>query len=117
MQLDNPNIKFVVPEEGLMIWSDDFLVPRGSSRGKQAARLIDWYYRPDVAAKVAAWVNYICPVIGAQEEMAKIDPDLALSPLIFPDTAILDQSFQFPAFRDADDRRLRSQFDRIVHRS
>ena len=30
-----------------------------------------------VAAKLAAWVNYICPVAGAQEEMTKIDPDLA----------------------------------------
>jgi spermidine/putrescine transport system substrate-binding protein len=115
-QLDNPNIKFVVPEEGLVIWSDNFLVPSASVRGAQAAALIDWYYRPEVAAQVAAWVNYICPVSGAQEAMARLDPDLALSPLIFPDASILDRSFQFPALRADDDRRLRAAFAALVSR-
>jgi spermidine/putrescine transport system substrate-binding protein len=116
-QLDNPDIKFVVPEEGLLIWSDDFLVPSASSRSRPAAELIDWFYRPKIAARVAAWVNYICPVSGAQEEMAKIDPDLALSPLIFPDTTILDRSFQFPAFPPAQDRRLRTAFGQVATRA
>ena len=44
----------------------------------------------------------------------KIDPDLALSPLIFPDASILDRSFQFPALPAADDRRLRAEFDRLA---
>jgi spermidine/putrescine transport system substrate-binding protein len=113
-QLTNPNIKFVAPEEGLLIWSDDFLVPTASVHGTQAAHLINWFYQPEVAAKVAAWVNYICPVAGAQEEMVKIDPDLALSPLIFPDSTTLDRSFQFPVLPSPDDSRLRSLFAGIV---
>jgi spermidine/putrescine transport system substrate-binding protein len=113
-QLTNPNIKFVAPEEGLLIWSDDFLVPAASVHGTQAALLINWFYHPDIAAKVAAWVNYICPVAGAQEEMMKIDPDLALSPLIFPDSTTLDHSFQFPVLPTPDDSRLRSLFAGIV---
>ena len=110
MQLENPNIKFVVPEEGLMIWSDDLLVPRASTENAAVAQLINYYYQPAVAARVAAWVNYICPVEGAQEEMLKLDPDLALSPLIFPDSATLDRSYQFQALARADDERLRSRF-------
>jgi hypothetical protein len=46
--------------------------------------------------------------------MAELDPDLALSPLIFPDTAVLDRSFQFPALPAAADRRLRAEFDRLA---
>ena len=110
MQLENPNIKFVVPEEGLMIWSDDMLVPRASTKGAAVAALIDYYYDPKVAAKVAAWVNYICPVEGAQEEMQRIDPDLALSPLIFPDSSVLDRSYQFQSLPEEDDVRLRKAF-------
>jgi spermidine/putrescine transport system substrate-binding protein len=113
-QLTNPNIKFVAPEEGLLIWSDDFLMPRASVHNTQAARLIDFFYQPEIAAQVAAWVNYICPVAGAQEQMMKIDPDLALSPLIFPDASILNRSFQFPSLEKADDTRLRAQFASIV---
>jgi len=116
-QLTNPNIKFVAPEEGLLIWSDDFLVPTASVHGTQAAHLINWFYQPDVAAKVAAWVNYICPVAGAQEEMMKIDPDLALSPLIFPDSSTLDRSFQFPVLPKDDDSRVRASFADIVEQS
>ena len=94
-QLDNPYLKFVIPEEGLMIWSDSMIVPTASSQADAVARLAAYFYHPVVAAKVAAWVNYICPVVGAQEAMERIDPDLALSPLIFPDTTILDRSYQF----------------------
>ena len=45
---------------------------------------MNYYYDPEVAAQVAAYVNYICPVQGAQAEMEKIDPELAKSPFIFP---------------------------------
>jgi spermidine/putrescine transport system substrate-binding protein len=49
------------------------------------------YYDPAIAAEVAAWVNYICPVKGAQAEMEKIDPELATSPFIFPDETTLSK--------------------------
>ncbi len=113
-QAKNPYLKFVIPEEGLMIWSDNLLVPAASTKAKDVARLADYFYRPDVAAKVAAWVNYICPVEGAQAEMDRIDPDLALSPLIFPDATILDQSYQFPTLPVEDDTRLRAAFAKLA---
>jgi spermidine/putrescine transport system substrate-binding protein len=113
-QLDNPYLKFVIPEEGLMIWSDNLIVPTASTQADAVARLAAYFYRPDVAAKVAAWVNYICPVLGAQEAMQRIDPDLALSPLIFPDTTILDRSYQFASLPSEDDQRLRRSFASLV---
>ena len=109
-QLDNPYLKFVIPEEGLMIWSDSMIVPTASSQADAVARLAAYFYHPVVAAKVAAWVNYICPVVGAQEAMERIDPDLALSPLIFPDTTILNRSYQFASLPVEDDERLRDDF-------
>src|SRR5690606_34890971 len=95
-QVDNPYLKFVVPEEGLVIWADNLLVPAGSVQAEAARLLADYFYRPDVAATVASWVNYICPVVGAQEAMESLDPDLAANSLIFPDRTILDRSFQLP---------------------
>ncbi len=73
-QFDNPAIKFVAPEEGLMLWSDNMLVPNLAEHQANAELWMNYYYQPDVAAKLAAWVNYICPVQGAKEEMEKIDP-------------------------------------------
>ena len=96
-QFENPDIKFVTPEEGLSIWSDNMLVPNLATHQANAEKWIDYYYRPDVAAKLAAWVNYICPVKGAREEMEKIDPSLVDNQLIFPDEETLSQTFDFMA--------------------
>ena len=61
-QLRNPYLKFVIPEEGLMIWSDSLIVPSASTQADAVAELAAYFYDPVVAARVAAWVNYICPV-------------------------------------------------------
>ena len=66
LQFDNPDIKFVAPEEGLALWSDNMLVPNKAAHRKNAEDLMDFYYDPVNAATLAAWVNYICPVEGAQ---------------------------------------------------
>jgi spermidine/putrescine transport system substrate-binding protein len=76
--------EFVLPESGGTLFSDNLMIPIGSPHKRNAEELIDYYYDPKVAAEVAAYVNYVCPVQGAREEMLKIDRGLAASPLIFP---------------------------------
>ncbi len=98
-QYDNPDIRYVTPEEGVSLWSDNMLVPNQAGHQANAEAWID-YYRPEVAAKLAAWVNYICPVEGAREAMEKLDPSLVDNPLIFPDPADLVGSFDFMPLDD-----------------
>lgn len=83
-ETEDENWEFVIPESGGTLWSDNMMVPITSTHRRNAQTLMNYYYQPDVAAQVAAWVNYVCPVQGAQEELAKTDPDLAQSPFIFP---------------------------------
>ena len=78
------NWTFTIPESGGTLWSDNLMVPITSQHRRNAQELINYYYDPAVAAEVAAWVNYVSPVVGAKEEMDKVDPELAASPLIFP---------------------------------
>jgi spermidine/putrescine transport system substrate-binding protein len=89
LQLDDPDITFVIPDEGGELWSDNLVVPVGATHKTNAELLIDYYYRPEVAAQLAAWVNYISPVPAAKKAMADIDAELAESPLIFPTEADL----------------------------
>jgi spermidine/putrescine transport system substrate-binding protein len=81
---------FALPDSGGTISGDNFIIPStASAEGKASAeKLINFYYDPAIAAEVAAYVNYVCPVKGAQAEMEKIDPALAASPFIFPDAAM-----------------------------
>jgi spermidine/putrescine transport system substrate-binding protein len=80
---------FAIPESGGTISGDNLMIPStASAEGKaNAEKLINFYYDPAIAAEVAAYVNYVCPVKGAQAEMEKIAPELASSPFIFPDDA------------------------------
>ena len=77
---------FAIPESGGTISSDNFVIPYTVTADAKAnaEKMINYYYDPAVAAEVAAYVNYVCPVKGAQAEMEKIDPDLAKSEYIFP---------------------------------
>jgi spermidine/putrescine transport system substrate-binding protein len=101
VQADNPAIKFVTPEEGLMLWSDNMLVPNLAQHQANAELWMNYYYDPEVAARLAKYVNYICPVKGAQEAMEQLDPDLASNPLIFPDDETLAKTMDFMALEEA----------------
>ena len=77
-------------------------------------QLIDYYYRPEVAAEVAAWVNYITPVQGAQEAMEEIDPELAENPLIFPTPEYLAQTRVFRTLTPAEEERYNGQYLQVI---
>ena len=114
LQLDNPEIKFVAPEEGLSLWSDNMLIPNRAAHKANAEAWMNYYYDPKVAAKLAAWVNYICPVDGAQEEMHKIDKDLAKNPLIFPTPDTLKNAHDFMALDEGVQRQYQKQFEAVI---
>lgn len=91
---DNPKLKWAIPEKGGMIWTDNMLIPQGGSAAT-ASTYMNFVYDPKVAAQIAAYVNYVTPVKGAKEELAKTDPETANNPLIFPTDEVLSQVHQF----------------------
>ncbi|MFE0650737.1 spermidine/putrescine ABC transporter substrate-binding protein [Streptomyces sp. NPDC059534] len=92
LQADNPDIEFVVPEEGAELWAESLMIPNHARHKANAEKLVDYYYEPEVAAELAAWVNYVCPVPAAQTVLADSGDEelvaLAEDPLIFPDAAM-----------------------------
>lgn len=105
---------FALPAAGATRWNDNFLVPIGATHKKNAETLIDYYYRPEVAAEVAAWVNYITPVEGAQEAMAEFAPELVENQLIFPDEDTLAQSHLFRSLTPAEEQSFGDAFQRVL---
>jgi len=105
---------FAIPESGGTLWSDNMLVPSTSTHKKNAELLMNHYYDPAVAAEVAAYVNYICPVEAAQPELEKIDPDLAASPFIFPDEATLAKVKVFRSLTADESTKYQAAFDEAV---
>jgi spermidine/putrescine transport system substrate-binding protein len=114
MQYDNPDIKWVIPEEGLSLWSDNMLVPNKADHKANAEKLMNYYYEPETAARVAAWVNYICPVQGARQAMEKVDKTLVDNPLIFPDEQFLSNAYAFMGLSEKKREQYQNQFTKVI---
>ena len=84
MQLDNDAIEFRVPDQGCILWSDDWIIPVGAPNPGAAYEFLNFIYEPENAAQIAAYVNYTTPVDGVQEVFEKQGSDLADNELIFP---------------------------------
>lgn len=112
LQLDNPSLAFRIPDEGGMIWTDNMLIPKGG-HAYTASTFMNYVYDPKVAAQIEAYVNYICPVEGAREEMLEIDEDLAGNELIFPSEEMLANVAIFDA-EAADDPELKQKFQAVI---
>jgi spermidine/putrescine transport system substrate-binding protein len=114
LQFDNPDFRFVVPEEGLVLWSDNFMVPNQAAHKANAEKWINYFYEPEVAARAAAYVSCICPVAGARAAMEKIAPELVDNPLIFPPDEMLAQSFEFMPLDETQERRYQQEFAEAI---
>jgi spermidine/putrescine transport system substrate-binding protein len=121
-QADNKGSKvspfvFAKPEDGGMLWSDNVMIPIGSPHKQNAELLINYYYDPKVAAKVAAYVNFLCPVQGAQEEMAKlpdVDKELVESPMIFPGADYLKDFHLIRSLTQAEETEFTANFQKVL---
>jgi spermidine/putrescine transport system substrate-binding protein len=102
----SPDIKFVIPKEGAALWTDNMMIPKGAKHPLDAITYMDYVYRPDVAAKLTAYISYITPVPTAKEQLqaeaAKAkgeDKDtldsVISSPLVFPTQADLAKAKRY----------------------
>jgi spermidine/putrescine transport system substrate-binding protein len=106
--------EFAIPDSGGTLWSDNLMVPIGARHKANAETLMNYYYDPTVAATVAAYVNYICPVQGAQEAMQQIDPELVSDTSIFPDEATLAQVKIFRSLTPQEETDFGGQFQSTI---
>jgi spermidine/putrescine transport system substrate-binding protein len=105
---------FVFPESGATLWADVFVTPMGATHKRNAEELINYYYDPVNAAELALWVNYITPVVGAQEVAAAEDPELAENQLIFPNAETLAKSKAFRSLTGQEEQRFSSAWQNLL---
>jgi len=113
LKADNPDLEYVLPAKGCMIWSDNFVIPILAPHKLNAEKLINYYYDPTPAAMVADYVNYITPVQGAKEVLVTSDPDVANNQLIFPSKATLDNAHVFMGLDAAREEKYNAAFAKL----
>jgi spermidine/putrescine transport system substrate-binding protein len=106
---DNPNLRWIAPKEGAMLYSDNMMIPKTDDRQDLAMAWINYVYDPKHSAQIVAGAPYLSGAKGTGAELAKIAPDLAKSPLVNPPDDLRARLHVFRALTDAED----TEFNRI----
>lgn len=114
LQADNPDIEYAIPAAGYITSSDSLLVPAQARHKTNAEKLIDYYYEPPVAAQLAAYINYVCPVDGVRDELAKIDESMASNTLILPDKEMAAKSRSFRSLSAEEETAYEEKFAKLI---
>ncbi|WP_129306278.1 spermidine/putrescine ABC transporter substrate-binding protein [Streptomyces sp. L2] len=114
LKADNPNVDYVIPAAGYMTSTDNLMIPNRARHKTNAERLIDFYYEPQQAAALAAYVNYVSPVEGVKPYLEKIDKDAANNPLIIPDKATAARSHSFRALSEKEEAAYEEKFAKLT---
>ncbi len=113
-QAEKETLVWQLPDEGGMLWTDNMLIPKGAAHKYTAELFIDFVYDPQIAAQIAAWVNYVTPVKGAKEALAASDPELAESPLIFPPDDVLANVSIFKSLTENEETAFNDKFSELT---
>jgi spermidine/putrescine transport system substrate-binding protein len=114
LKADNPDLEFVIPEEGATIWTDNMQIPVTSQNQYAAETMMNYVYDPPVAARIAAYVNYVTPVVGAKEELIKEDPKLAENELIFPSEETLATLHPYVNLNEDEERQMNEAMQAVI---
>ena len=64
---ENPDLDYVIPEEGTNVWIDGWVIPKNAPNKENAEKFIDFMCRPDVALKNFEYITYGTPNTAARE--------------------------------------------------
>jgi spermidine/putrescine transport system substrate-binding protein len=116
LQKDNPNLRFLIPKEGLYHSVDNMVIPIQAAHRAAALAWINYIYDPAVYAQITVAVQYVPPVAGVQEYVRKIDPKIAANPLIFPSKAVEAKLHGFTTLSAEDERKWETLFQDAINR-
>lgn len=94
-QMENPDLEYVIPEEGSNIWIDSWVIPKNAENKENAEKFINFLCRPEIALMNFEYITYSTP----NSEARKLIEDEAIrnSEIAFPDLSKYDnlETFQY----------------------
>jgi spermidine/putrescine transport system substrate-binding protein len=111
LKADNPDLDFVIPEEGGMLWSDNMMIPIKAPSPYGAEVVMNYVYEPEVAAKICEYVNYVSPCKNIQD---LVDPKLAKNTLVFPDEATRQRLSEHTPVTVEEEQQMNEAFQAVV---
>jgi spermidine/putrescine transport system substrate-binding protein len=117
-ELTDPDIHFVVPDEGGVLWVDNMAIPQNAAHPVDAMEMMNFVYQPDVAAQMTAWINYISPVPAAQDILKQSNDSytrkVASSPLVFPTPEMESRLHSYKILDPEEEALWNDLFDEVI---
>lgn len=85
-QAQNPNITFVMPEEGALMWNDTFVIPVNAPHKYTAELFLNFLLRPEISAQM---INEHYYPMANEAADPFIDPAIHDNPVIYPPDDVL----------------------------
>lgn len=82
-QRENPDLEYVIPEEGTNVWIDGWVIPKNAPNKENAEKFIDFMCRGDIALMNFEYITYSTPNTAARELIE--DESIRNSEIAFPD--------------------------------
>ncbi len=116
LTLDNPDLRFVVPDDGGILWVDNMAIPQNAEHPIDAHEMMNFVYEPEIAAQIVGWVNYICPVPAAKEILAgtKGYESIAESPLVFPTPEMESNLHRYKVLDEEEEQEWNDLFSQVL---
>ncbi len=87
-QKENPDLVYVVPEEGTNVWIDAWVILKNAPNKENAEKFIDFMCRADIALMNFDYITYSTPNVAARELIE--DENIKNSEIAFPDLSQYD---------------------------
>jgi spermidine/putrescine transport system substrate-binding protein len=115
------DLKMMVPQQGMMFWTDNMCIPLYAQNPKDAMAVMDYYYDPQAQAVVEYYNDYVCPVPAAKEvllnptgwakqDLKELKPEIGLptsvtanAPTVFPTEEYLKQARNYRSYKNAEE--------------
>ena len=122
---EGSHLKFVIPQEGATIWTDNMMIPKTAENPVDALMMMDFFYRPEIAANLAEYINYVTPVPAAKNVIATQAASatgskkttlesVANSPLVFPSDADYAKLRHYRSLTSATEKEYNAVFQHIT---
>ncbi|MDO8978779.1 MAG: polyamine ABC transporter substrate-binding protein [Afipia sp.] len=103
-------IGYALPKEGAQMFFDNFAIPADARNVAEAHELINYLYRPDVAAKNSDFLSYANGNLASQK---LVDPKIYNDKTVYPDEATLNRLFVITARDPATQRIINRLWTRV----
>jgi spermidine/putrescine transport system substrate-binding protein len=84
---ENPNLRYAIPKEGTIVFSDNMAIPKGAPHKELAEKFINFVLQPEVGAQISNFTHYGSPNKAAIDQ-GLIDPKDLNNPQIYPSAEV-----------------------------